>query len=240
MMNLKKTGDFLKRLRKEKDLTQEQLAEKFNISSRTVSRWENGSNMPDVSILIELADFYDVDIREIIDGERKSETMDNESNDTLRKVADYATKKETETSLKVVYAALGIAVILFLSTILFACEFTGLLYGIIPAEICELILVLVYGIALCLLFFYLRVRCWVEKPAKEAEKKVCATVISKEVKSGTHETGRSVMGYSFAVTFQTEDDQILELFTYEIEYGGLKIGTKGILTYRGRYFVDFK
>lgn len=75
---------------------------------------------------------------------------------------------------------------------------------------------------------------------KQFVKKVCATVISKEVKSGTHETGRSVMGYSFAVTFQTEDDQILELFTYEIEYGGLKIGTKGVLTYQGRYFVDFK
>ena len=72
-MDQKKTGYFLKQLRNEKKLTQEQLAEKFQITSRTVSRWETGSNMPDISMLLELADFYEVDIREIIDGERKSE-----------------------------------------------------------------------------------------------------------------------------------------------------------------------
>ena len=67
-MNQKKTGEFLKQLRKEKNMTQEQLAEKFYVSGRTVSRWETGSNMPDLGILVELADFYDVDVREIIDG----------------------------------------------------------------------------------------------------------------------------------------------------------------------------
>ena len=71
-MNQQKMGELLKHLRKEKRMTQEQLAEHFYVSSRTVSRWETGSNMPDVSMLIDLADFYDVDIREIIDGERKS------------------------------------------------------------------------------------------------------------------------------------------------------------------------
>ena len=64
MMNQQRTGEFLKHLRKGKGLTQEQLAEHFFVSSRTVSRWETGSNMPDVDMLIELADFYDVDIRE--------------------------------------------------------------------------------------------------------------------------------------------------------------------------------
>jgi len=91
-MNQPKIGKFLKHLRKDKGLTQEQLAEQFNISSRTVSRWETGSNMPDVNMLIELADFYDVDIREIIDGERKSENMDNNTKDTLKKVTEYSNK----------------------------------------------------------------------------------------------------------------------------------------------------
>ncbi len=45
-MNLKKMGSFLKELRKEKDMTQEQLAEYLNVSGRTISRWETGSNMP--------------------------------------------------------------------------------------------------------------------------------------------------------------------------------------------------
>ncbi len=88
-MNQQKIGEFLKHLRKDKGLTQEQLAEEFGVSSRSVSRWENGNTMPDISIVIELADFYDVDIREIICGERKSENMDKELKDTLVTVADY-------------------------------------------------------------------------------------------------------------------------------------------------------
>ena len=88
-MNQVKIGEFLRELRKGKGLTQEQLAEQFNISRRSVSRWETGSNMPDVGLLIEIADFFDVDIREIIDGERKSENMDKEK-ETLKKVAEYA------------------------------------------------------------------------------------------------------------------------------------------------------
>lgn len=239
-MDQKRIGEFLKSLRREKALTQEQLADRFSVSSRTVSRWETGSNMPDVGTLVELADFYDVDIREIIDGERKNEIVDTEANDTVKKVAEYATKKETGSKNKIVYTALGIAVALFVCTILFAGEFTGVLYGIIPAELCNYVLTIVYGLALCLVIFYFRVHMWMEKPSHEPEKSTIATVISKALKSGTHETGRSVMGYSFAVTFLTEDGQTLELYAHEIEYGGLKEGMNGILTYQGRYFVNFE
>ena len=77
-MDQKKIGAFLKQLRNEKGLTQEQLAENFHVSTRTISRWETGSNMPDVSMLVEIAEFYDVDVREIIEGERKNEKMDEE------------------------------------------------------------------------------------------------------------------------------------------------------------------
>jgi len=89
-MDQRKIGSFLKELRKEKGLTQEQLAEKMSVSGRTVSRWETGSNMPDLDILIELSDLYDVDIRELLDGERKSEKMDQELKETIEKVADYS------------------------------------------------------------------------------------------------------------------------------------------------------
>ena len=88
-MNQQKTGKFLKCLRKGKGLTQEQLAEHFYVSPRTVSRWENGNNMPDVDILIGLADFYEVDIRELIDGERKNRNMDKETKETVLKAAEY-------------------------------------------------------------------------------------------------------------------------------------------------------
>ena len=78
MIDQIKIGGFLRELRKEKELTQEQLAEKFGVSSRSVSRWENGNTMPELGILVELADYYEVDIKEIIDGERKSEIMEKE------------------------------------------------------------------------------------------------------------------------------------------------------------------
>lgn len=90
MIDQMKIGGFLRELRKEKELTQEQLAEQFGVSSRSVSRWENGNTMPELGILVELAEFYEVDIKEIIDGERKSESMKKEEKETLRKVADYA------------------------------------------------------------------------------------------------------------------------------------------------------
>lgn len=88
-MDQTKVGSFLKGLRKEKGFTQEQLAEKLNTTGRTVSRWETGNNLPDITMLVELADLYDVDIREIIDGERKSENMTEETRDVLGKVSEY-------------------------------------------------------------------------------------------------------------------------------------------------------
>ena len=87
-MDTKKIGAFLKQCRKEKNLTQEQLAEKFEVSARTVSRWETGINMPDLSILVQLAEYYDVEMRELLDGER-SQTMNKEMKETLDKVAAY-------------------------------------------------------------------------------------------------------------------------------------------------------
>ncbi len=95
-MDSKKTGLFLKELRKEKGFTQEQLAEQFHVSNRTVSRWETGSNMPDLSVLVELAEFYDVDIKEIIDGERKSEMMNEEVKEVAFKMADYAVEQKSK------------------------------------------------------------------------------------------------------------------------------------------------
>lgn len=93
-MNQQKIGAFLKLLRNEEGLTQEQLAERLNVSRRTVSRWETGNNLPDLSILVELSDFYGVDLRELLDGERKSEKMNKELEETVHKVADYSNAQE--------------------------------------------------------------------------------------------------------------------------------------------------
>ena len=108
-MDQKKIGSFIKELRKEKNLTQEQLAEKFNVSRRTVSRWETGNTMPDLDILIEMSDFYEVDFREILDGERKSEKMNDEMKETVMKVAEYSNEEKKKMSkVTLMYLILGI------------------------------------------------------------------------------------------------------------------------------------
>ena len=93
-MDIVKTGRFLQELRKEKRLTQEQLAEQMGVARRTVSRWETGSNMPDLDILLELSDLYEVDLREILSGERKSEQMNQELKETVLQVADYSNEEK--------------------------------------------------------------------------------------------------------------------------------------------------
>lgn len=100
-MNQQKVGSFLKQLRKEKNITQEQFAEMMHVSRRTVSRWETGSNMPDLDILIEIADYYDVDLRDLLDGERKSEQMDQELKETLLKVADYSNEEKAKITKRI-------------------------------------------------------------------------------------------------------------------------------------------
>lgn len=88
-MDQKKTGQFLKELRKEKGQTQEQLSEILGVSNRSISRWENGVNMPDFDLVIKLANYYQVSIDELLDGERKENMIDKKTQETLLKVADY-------------------------------------------------------------------------------------------------------------------------------------------------------
>ena len=66
------------------------MLKKLGVAGRTVSRWETASNMPDLSILIQLAEFYDIEVGEILDGERKDRVMDKEVKETLTKIADYS------------------------------------------------------------------------------------------------------------------------------------------------------
>lgn len=89
-MDQRKTGAFLKELRKEKGITQEQMAEALGVSGRTISRWETGSNMPDIGLLAEIAEFFDVGIPEIIKGERKRAEMREEARELADTMSDYA------------------------------------------------------------------------------------------------------------------------------------------------------
>ena len=69
-MNQIKIGKFILNCRKEKKLTQEQLAEKLGVTSKSISRWENGNTMPDYSLLKELCNILDINVNELLNGEK--------------------------------------------------------------------------------------------------------------------------------------------------------------------------
>ena len=68
-MNQEKIGKFISKVRKEKKLTQKQLAEKLGITDRAISKWENSKSMPDLSLLKPLCNILDITINELLSGE---------------------------------------------------------------------------------------------------------------------------------------------------------------------------
>ena len=68
-----KIGQFIKTIRKEKNLTQREVAEKLNISEKTVSKWETGSGLPEVSLMLPLCQLLGISVNELLSGERLDE-----------------------------------------------------------------------------------------------------------------------------------------------------------------------
>ena len=69
-MNQEKIGKFISTMRKKKDLTQEQFAEKLNVSKNAVSKWERGLNLPDASIMQDVCSILDISLNELFAGEK--------------------------------------------------------------------------------------------------------------------------------------------------------------------------
>ena len=76
-MNQELTGKFIAQVRKEKNLTQKELADRLGISDKTVSKWETGNGMPDVSLLQPLCRELSVNLNELLSGEKLSEESYN-------------------------------------------------------------------------------------------------------------------------------------------------------------------
>lgn len=141
-MDQQKIGRFLKALRKGSGLTQEQLAERLGVTNRSVSRWETGSNLPDLDLLIELADLYQVELREILDGERVREQMDKEIEETARKVADYSGMEKEKLTRRIHWLFL-LAVVCFLTYMVL--DICGLTESGVTEKLAEVSLGVVFG-----------------------------------------------------------------------------------------------
>lgn len=85
--------------RKEKNLTQEQLAERLNISNKTVSKWETGKCMPDYGIIKSLCEILGVTVSELMDGEEEKESIrvydEEQILELLRRTQELARQKNT-------------------------------------------------------------------------------------------------------------------------------------------------
>lgn len=76
-MNQQKVGEFIKKLRKENHLTQAEFADKYGITYQAVSNWEHGKNLPDIALLKQIADDFNVSIDELLGSEKKNLKKDN-------------------------------------------------------------------------------------------------------------------------------------------------------------------
>ena len=113
-MNQLVTGKFISQKRKEKNLTQEQLAEKLGVSNKTVSKWETGKCMPDYSVVKSLCKELEISVAELMDGEAAEEksvrTYDEEQiMDLLRRTQEL--EKQKNTLYGIVLIVMGIALL---------------------------------------------------------------------------------------------------------------------------------
>lgn len=83
-MNTEKIGRFIAKKRKEKNLTQKELALKLNITDRAVSKWERGMGCPDISLLEELSKILDISIIELLNGEEVAEINEKNIIDSMK------------------------------------------------------------------------------------------------------------------------------------------------------------
>lgn len=114
-MNQEKVGNFIAQCRKEKKLTQTQLAEKLNISNKTISKWETGRGMPDSGVMLELSEYLGITVNELLSGEHlQKEDYESKANENIIYMA-----KENEKSKKRTKIIIIIFVSIFIFLILF-------------------------------------------------------------------------------------------------------------------------
>ena len=93
-MNQEKIGKFILKCRKEKKLTQIELAEKLGVTDKSISNWENGRNMPDLSLFKPLCEILDISINDLISGEKLSKDKYQEKlEENIISTIDYTNKK---------------------------------------------------------------------------------------------------------------------------------------------------
>lgn len=119
-MDQKKTGKFIAELRKEQNMTQQELADRLNVTDRAVGNWENGRRMPDYSILMELCARLNVSVNELLAGERV--TPEKKEERFEENICDFITvnRNEKKKHRLIVGVMSALILIMFILTVRFA------------------------------------------------------------------------------------------------------------------------
>ena len=124
-MDLIKIGKFIAQRRKEKNLTQAQLAEKLSITDRAVSKWETGKALPDSSIMLELCDVLGITVNDLLSGEVI--TMENYNKEMENKLLEMARQKEqADKRLLAAEVFIGITATVVLFALIFTAAFVAM------------------------------------------------------------------------------------------------------------------
>ena len=140
-------GAFITQCRKEKKLTQAQLAEKLNITDRAVSKWETGKSMPDSSIMLELCEILGITVNELLMGEREKRELSEETGDENLDTIDTIKKRKNRVGFKRLGAVIFSALLFTAMAVCFICDMAisgRLTWSLISA------VSIVFGWAVCL------------------------------------------------------------------------------------------
>ena len=120
-----KIGQFIAERRKNKNLTQLQLAEKLNITDRAVSKWENGKSLPDASIMIDLCKELEISVNELLSGEViKMEEKEKKAEENLLELKRQ--KEEADKRLLAMEIVIGVFGSVFLLTMVLIASFVSM------------------------------------------------------------------------------------------------------------------
>lgn len=111
-MNQEKIGKFILKLRREKNMTQQELADRIGVTDRAISKWENGRGLPDLSLMMPLCKELGITINELISGEQiEKEDYQSKLEENIFKTIDYTNRKFANKN-KMFKIAIGIMIIL--------------------------------------------------------------------------------------------------------------------------------
>ena len=145
-MNQEKIGNFIAELRKEKNMTQEQLAEKMGVTDKSISRWENGKTMPNISIINILANELNCTIQKLLNGRKMTKEELLDLRETINNLVEYESNQQIKKDKKFnKYNMIG-AIALVLAV--FNNEF-GYLDYVFTSNVVEFVEGALYGISIC-------------------------------------------------------------------------------------------